>query len=83
MPGNGDRDDDEILIEYWPIGNAVKVSAIDPRTGDEVSIVGPSTAGEALLGRQAVAKLRAVQRRRGRDARDPEPGGPDKGGIVV
>ena len=45
------------LVEFVRIGNSAKVSAIDPETGTEVSIVGPASAGEAILSRNAVAKL--------------------------
>ena len=49
--------DHGFLIEFVRIGNSTKVSAIDPKTGIEVSIVGPTSAGEAILSRNAVAKL--------------------------
>ena len=49
--------DHGFLIEFVRIGNSTKVSAIDPETGIEVSIVGPTSAGEAILSRNAVAKL--------------------------
>jgi hypothetical protein len=50
-------EDHGYLIEFVRIGNSTKVSAIDPATGVEVSIVGPTSAGEAILSRNAVAKL--------------------------
>jgi hypothetical protein len=49
--------DHGFLIEFVRIGNSTKVSAIDPATGIEVSIVGPTSAGEAILSRNAIAKL--------------------------
>ena len=49
---------DGYLIEFITIGNSVKVSAIDPQTGIEVSIVGPVHATEAQLTHNAVRKLR-------------------------
>jgi hypothetical protein len=52
-PGDGHG----YLIEFVRIGNTTKVSAIDPQTGIEVSIVGPTSAGEAILTRNAIAKL--------------------------
>jgi len=49
--------DHGFLIEFVRMGNVTKVSAIDPETGIEVSIMGPTNAGEAILTRNAVAKL--------------------------
>ncbi|MDP1670596.1 MAG: DUF6898 family protein [Alphaproteobacteria bacterium] len=57
MPDSADKD---VLIEFVRIGNSVKVSAIDPATGTEVSIVGPSNMSEAQLSSNAIAKLRYV-----------------------
>jgi hypothetical protein len=48
----------EIYFEFTPIGNAVKVAAIDAATGTEVSVMGPSTASQADLQRLALQKLR-------------------------
>ena len=45
------------IIEYYQLGNSVKVSAIDPETGKEVSIVGPATQSRKELARVAVQKL--------------------------
>jgi len=50
----------EVLFEFRKIGNAVKVSAIDPVTNTEVSIVGPATAGEYTLKMAALRKLQYV-----------------------
>ncbi len=49
-----------IYFEFIPIGNAMKVCAIDPVTGTEVAIVGPVGAARHDLERLAVAKLRRV-----------------------
>ena len=54
------EDNTEFLIEYQVLGNSVKVSAVDPVTLTEVSIVGPATAGEEELARNAVNKLKFV-----------------------
>lgn len=51
----------EILFEFSAVGNAVKVSAVDPISMREVSIIGPVTAGEEALKRAALQKLRYVQ----------------------
>ncbi|MES1153028.1 MAG: hypothetical protein ABUL54_14090 [Dongia sp.] len=45
------------IIEFHRIGNAVKVSAMDPRTLTEVSIMGAPAAGDAELTRLVVRKL--------------------------
>lgn len=52
-------------MEFVPQGAYVKVSAVDPVTYIEVSIVGNPAAGEHLLTQQAVRKLeRIVYKRR-------------------
>lgn len=45
------------LIEFIQIGNSVKVSAVDPVTGIEVSIVGSPLSSRETLTRSAVRKL--------------------------
>ncbi len=54
----------EVIIEFQQIGNAVKVSAVDPESQIEVSIVGPPGAGEELLKRTAIRKLEYVLNKR-------------------
>ena len=63
----------EILLEFQQIGNAVKVTAIDPETLVEVSIVGDAAAGEAMLKQAAIRKLRYVLDRRRPKDRSPPP----------
>ena len=53
-------DDDRIIIEFISVGAYVKVSAVDPVTGTEVSIVGNPMSGEETLKRTAVRKLHYV-----------------------
>jgi hypothetical protein len=60
----------EYLIEFIPIGHAIKVCAVDPETRVEVSIVGPATASEADLKRTAVRKLEYVLTKKGRAANE-------------
>ncbi len=55
-----ESDDDAIIIEFHRVGRSVKVTAIDPITLTEVSIVGPANAGDTLLSRNAVRKLKYV-----------------------
>jgi hypothetical protein len=61
----------EVLFEFRRIGNAVKVSAIDPVTNTEISIVGSATAGEYVLKKMAIRKLQYVLTRRA-NAEEPE-----------
>ena len=55
----------EVYFEFTAIGGSVKVTAIDSKTGLEVSIVGPARAPQAELERIALQKLRAQLARRG------------------
>ena len=58
----------EILFEFVVRGNFVKVMAVDPITGTEVSIVGDSRASKSTLQRVATEKLTWVlKRKRGED----------------
>jgi predicted transport protein len=57
--------DQGYIIEFHQIGNVVKVSAMDPRTLTEVSIVGAPGVGDAELTRLAVRKLEYVMAKRG------------------
>jgi hypothetical protein len=57
-------DEQGYIIEFHRIGNAVKVSAMDPRTLTEVSIMGAPGAGDAELSRLAVRKLEYVLAKR-------------------
>ena len=51
---------ENIIIEFHRIGASVKVSAFDPQSLTEVSIVGPANAGEAILTRNVLRKLEFV-----------------------
>jgi len=61
--GSGDRGsaDTDCLIEIVALGNALKVTAIDPQTGAETSIVGDPSASTAHLAMLATRKLRRLQ----------------------
>ena len=61
--GSGE-DEGDVLLEFQRIGATVKVTAIDPKSLVEVSIMGPVNAGQAALKRAAIDKLRYVLRRR-------------------
>ena len=54
------QEKDEYLIEFIQVGTSVKVSAIDPVSGREVSIVGPATATCDQLSRVAINKLKFI-----------------------
>ena len=52
-------DREEVYFEFVAIGNVVKVTAIDARTGTEVSAMGPASARQADLQQLALQKLKA------------------------
>lgn len=52
--------DDGYIIEYHQLGNSVKVSAIDPVTLTEVSIVGSPLVSDSMLSNLAIRKLKYV-----------------------
>jgi hypothetical protein len=63
-------------LEFQRVGSVVKVTAVDPATGVEVSIVGDPRAGEAALGRTAAQKLRYVIEKRAKaEAQERRPRG--------
>lgn len=48
------------LIEYYVIDNQIKASALDPKTGTEVSIICPASTTRRELSDLAVRKLEYV-----------------------
>ena len=58
----------EIILEFQHVGNSVKVTAIDPETLVEVSIVGSPSAGEEALKQTALRKLEYVLAKRGKSS---------------
>ena len=46
------------LLEFLPMGPVTKVSAIDPASGFEVSIIGSAKASQSELSNLAVQKLK-------------------------
>ena len=50
----------QVLFEFVRVGAYMKVSAIDTLTNTEVSIVGPPSAGEAMLKATVLKKLEYV-----------------------
>ena len=86
-PG-GKSDDDplqgrSVYVEFLPVGHQVKVSAIDPKTGVEVSIIGPADATEAELERVAIQKLRYRLKRSAGEKPEKKKAGSGKSGLVV
>ncbi len=73
--------EDDVYLEFIPRGTSVKVCAVCARTGLEVAIVGPASAGQEALTRIAMDKLRYVLDRRRRVASAP-PGEASRGVIV-
>lgn len=55
----------EVIIEFIPVGQFVKVSAMDTQTLTEVSIQGPASAPQSLLEQNAVKRLEYVLRKKG------------------
>jgi hypothetical protein len=55
----------QVILEFYPVGNLVKVSAMDAQTLTEISIQGPASAGEATLKRNAIKRLEYVLRKKG------------------
>ena len=55
---------DNYIIEFTQIGANVKVTAIDPKTLTEVSIVGGAQYSQEFLTRQAIKKLEYVLARK-------------------
>lgn len=47
----------QYLIETIQVGNFLKVSAVDPKTGCEVSIMAPLNSTQAMREKLAVQKL--------------------------
>ena len=55
---------DNYIIEFTQVGGSVKVTAVDPKTMTEVSIVGAPGYSQEFLSRQAVKKLEYVLAKR-------------------
>jgi hypothetical protein len=53
----------EIFVEFVILGNTVKVTAIDPDTGLEASVIGPVGAARAALADAARRKLEYIAKK--------------------
>lgn len=56
-----------VIVEMIAIGRYVKVTAVDTRTGTEVSIVGDPRRGERALREAAVRRLRFVMEKQDKE----------------
>lgn len=57
----GDR---EIYVEFVALGNSVKVTAIDPVTGAEASVICPANTSQSAMTDAARRKLEYVLRKK-------------------
>lgn len=71
-------DRNRIIIEMYRLGNSVKVTAIDERSGAEATIVGDPKVGRNHLQELAVKKLHYLL-----DRDKPEPLKKDEDGWLV
>lgn len=55
----------EVIIEFQPFGNVMKVTAMDAKTLTEVTIQGPLSASETVLKTNATKRLEYVLRKKG------------------
>jgi hypothetical protein len=65
-----------VIFEFMQVGNSVKVTAMDPATLVEVSIIGPANAAQADLRAAALRKLNYVIKQKQKKAKD-------EGGLLV
>ncbi len=54
----------EIYVEFVALGNSVKVTAIDPASGVEASVVCPASASQHAMAEAARRKLEYVLRKK-------------------
>lgn len=55
----------EVIIEFYPVGNLVRVAAMDVASLTEISIQGPKNASEDTLKINALKRLEYVLRKKG------------------
>lgn len=55
----------EVIFEFQPVGNTVRVSAMDVETMTEVVIQCPISAGEAAFQKNALMRLEYVLKKKG------------------
>lgn len=69
------------IVEFMANGNYVKVSAVDPVSYTEVSLIGDRNLGQDALAYEAVRKLEYVIKKK-LEAKKPTPKNNDKGWLV-
>lgn len=55
----------EVIIEFFPLGTLMKVTAMDVQSLTEISIQGPLNAGQEILKRNALKRLEYVMKKNG------------------
>ncbi len=55
----------EVIIEFHPVGNFMKISAMDTKTLTEVSVQGPISTPQNILKRNALKRLEYVLKKKG------------------
>jgi len=55
----------EVIMEFFPLGSYVKVSAMDTQTLTEISIQGPANASQETLKANALKRLEYVLKKKG------------------
>lgn len=75
--------DDDVLYEIQWLGNSARVSAIDPKTGIEATVVMPAGAMEHEMKTMARRKLAYLLARREEGDSGGGKRGGGRGGIVV
>ena len=55
----------EVIFEFYPIGNYMKVTAMDSKTLTEITIQGPVSTPEQILKRNALKRLEYVLKKKG------------------
>lgn len=66
----------EVLFEFQRFGKHLRVCAIDPKSGTEVTMIGDPSAGQEMLKRLAARKLLYVMEKKA--AKSERTGGIDK-----
>jgi len=56
----------EVIFEFFPVGGIMRVVAMDVATMTEISIQGPVNAGESVLRKNALMRLKYVLKKEGK-----------------
>lgn len=65
MPTQNPMAGRDVIFEFFPVGNLVKVSAIDTKTLTEISIQGPTSVSKNILKMNALRRLEYVMKKKG------------------